>query len=73
VPTRAIPDLAVRFGALFSQRFRAIAPDLGRSKKTSNEKAHRVLGWTPRDPHEAIVAAARSLIAQRAGRPPGSR
>jgi nucleoside-diphosphate-sugar epimerase len=73
VPTRAIPDLAVRFGALFSPRFRAIAPELGRTKQTSNEKAHRVLGWTPRDPHEAIVAAASSLIAQRAGQTPASR
>lgn len=67
VPTRSIPDLVVRLGALFSVRFRAIAPDLGYAKKTSNEKARRVLGWTPRDPHEAIVAAAESMITKRPG------
>ncbi|BDG10769.1 SDR family oxidoreductase [Anaeromyxobacter paludicola] len=66
VPTRAIPDLVVRLGALFSARFRAIAPDLGYAKRTSNEKARRVLGWTARDPHEAVVAAAESIVAQRA-------
>ncbi len=67
VPTRSIPDFIVRLGALFSARFRMIAPDLGYAKKTTNEKARRVLGWTPRDPHEAIVAAAASMIAKRPG------
>jgi nucleoside-diphosphate-sugar epimerase len=67
VPTRSIPDLVVRLGAPFSARFRMIVPDLGYSKKTSNEKALRVLGWTPRDPREAIVAAAESMIAKHPG------
>lgn len=62
VPTRSIPDFVVRIAALFSPRFRTIVPDLGRAKKTSNEKARRVLGWTPRDPHEAILAAAKSMV-----------
>lgn len=62
VPTRSIPDFIVRLGSPFSARFRMIAPDLGYAKKTTNEKARRVLGWTPRDPHEAIVAAAQSMI-----------
>ena len=67
VPTRSIPDFIVRLGTLFSVQFRQIAPDLGYAKNTSNEKARRVLGWTPRDPHEAIVAAAQSMIAKRPG------
>jgi nucleoside-diphosphate-sugar epimerase len=65
VPTRSLPDFVVRIGALFSPRFRAIAPDLGHAKKTSNENARGTLGWTPRDPHEAIVAAARSMVERR--------
>lgn len=67
VPTRSLPDFVVRLGALFSPRFRAIAPDLGYARKTSNEKARRLLGWTPRDPHEAILAAAESMLAKLPG------
>ena len=66
VPTRSLPDFVVRLGAVFSAQLRAIASDVGYAKQTSNEKARRVLGWTPRDPHEAIVAAAESIINQRA-------
>jgi nucleoside-diphosphate-sugar epimerase len=62
VPTRSIPNLVVRIGAMFSAQFRSIAPDLGYAKKTSNEKTRRLLGWTPRAPQEAIVAAAKSMV-----------
>lgn len=62
IPTRSIPNFVVRIGALFSAQFRMIAPDLGYAKKTSNDKARQVLGWTPRDPHEAIIAAAESMV-----------
>lgn len=64
VPTRAIPDLVVRIAALFSARFRSLAPDLGYVKKMSSEKARRVLGWQPRSSEDAIVAAARSMVAR---------
>ncbi|WP_432825660.1 SDR family oxidoreductase [Dactylosporangium sp. CA-092794] len=64
VPTRTIPDLAVKAGARFNAQMREIASDLGYSRKTSNEKARRVLGWKPRGPEEAIVAAAQSLVAK---------
>jgi nucleoside-diphosphate-sugar epimerase len=64
VPTRTIPNLAVRAAAIFSAQFRPMVADLGYAKKTSNEKARHVLGWRPRDPADAIVAAARSLIAK---------
>lgn len=64
VPTRNIPDIAVRAGARFNARMREIMPDLGYARKTSNEKARRVLGWRPRDPQDAILAAAQSLIAK---------
>ncbi len=62
VPTRSIPDIAVRVMALFNAELRVFAPDLGFSKKTSNDKAKRLLGWTPREPREAIVSAAKSMI-----------
>ncbi|MEZ4237046.1 MAG: hypothetical protein R3F59_13010 [Myxococcota bacterium] len=63
VPTRSIPSVVIRLGALFSAQFRAIAPDLGYAKRTSNARARSVLGWTPRDAHEAVAAAAESLVA----------
>jgi nucleoside-diphosphate-sugar epimerase len=62
VPTRTIPNLVVRVGALFSAQFRPIVPDLDYAKKTSNEKARTVLGWTPRSAREAITAAATSMV-----------
>jgi nucleoside-diphosphate-sugar epimerase len=62
VPTRTIPNVVVRAGALFSQRLRSVAPDVGHAKQTSNQKARTVLGWTPRDPAEAVVATGRSMV-----------
>lgn len=62
VPTRSIPDAVVRAGALVNPEMRAIAIDLGYSKKVSTEKARRVLGWQPHDPEAAVVAAAESLV-----------
>ncbi len=62
VPTRAIPSLVVRLRALFSPRFRPTLADLGYRKRLSNEKARRVLGWSPRPSEEAVVAAGRSMV-----------
>ncbi len=62
VPTRALPDFVVRIVARFNAEMRPFVSDLGYAKKTSNDKARRVLGWTPREPREAIVAAATSLM-----------
>jgi nucleoside-diphosphate-sugar epimerase len=61
VPTRALPDFVVRIAARFNAEMRPFVRDLGYAKKTSNDKARRVLGWGPREPREAIVAAATSL------------
>lgn len=61
VPTRRIPSFVVRLAALFRPEFRATVPDLGYARRTSNERARTVLGWTPRPPREAIAAAARSM------------
>jgi dihydroflavonol-4-reductase len=62
VPTRQLPDMAVRALALTSPRMRQIAPNLGKVRRSSNAKARRVLGWSPRPNEEVIVATARSLL-----------
>jgi hypothetical protein len=41
-----------------------IVPMLGKIRNASNEKAKRVLGWTPRSNEEAIVATATRLVSQ---------
>ncbi|MBB2949139.1 nucleoside-diphosphate-sugar epimerase [Actinoplanes lutulentus] len=64
VPARGIPHLVVRLGALFKPEFRALVPDLGYVKKTSNAKAGRILGWTPRPVDDALLDAARSMLAK---------
>jgi hypothetical protein len=41
---------------------RPFVHDLGYAKKTSNEKARRLLSWKPGNPRDAIVVAARSIV-----------
>ncbi|MEO3930595.1 hypothetical protein ABGB07_43120 [Micromonosporaceae bacterium B7E4] len=62
VPSRSIPNTVVRIAAVFSPEFRPIVPDLGHVKKISNEKARRLLRWEPRNPEDAIIASAESMI-----------
>ncbi|NMO92739.1 aldehyde reductase [Actinomycetospora sp. TBRC 11914] len=62
VPTRRIPNIVVRAGALFSQELRSVAAELGQVKKVSHETASAVLGWEPRRPEDAVVAAGESLV-----------
>jgi dihydroflavonol-4-reductase len=62
VPTMQLPDWLVRSAALFNPMVRQIASELGKTKNASNEKAKRVLGWTPRSGEECIVATAESLV-----------
>jgi len=61
VPTREMPDWIVRFLAYFISDMKMLAPEVGKKKNISNEKARRVLGWIPRSNEEAIVATAESL------------
>jgi nucleoside-diphosphate-sugar epimerase len=61
-PTRQLPNFLVRVAALMDPAARLILPELGKVKNASNEKARRVLGWTPRSNEEAIVATAESLM-----------
>jgi nucleoside-diphosphate-sugar epimerase len=62
VPTRSVPNWLMRVVALFDAEVRGVVPELGTRKNASKEKARRVLGWVPRSPREAVLAAARSLL-----------
>ncbi|WBY08926.1 hypothetical protein PIB19_05880 [Sphingomonas sp. 7/4-4] len=63
VPKRQLPDWLIRLLAIFNPLAREAVPRLGIKANASNEKARRVLGWTPRSNEEAIVASGESLIA----------
>jgi len=62
VPTRVLPDWLLKVAALADSSLGQIIPELGKSKNATNEKAQRVLGWTPRSKEDAIVATAESLV-----------
>ncbi len=62
VPTRQLPNWLVRLAALRDPAVKQILPELGKMKNATNEKAKRLLGWTPRSNEEAIVATAESLV-----------
>jgi len=62
VPHHEIPDWIVRTLAACGVRVaRMAAPELGKVKSASNEKALRMLGWQPRSNEESILASAESL------------
>jgi nucleoside-diphosphate-sugar epimerase len=61
VSTRQLPDWLIRLAAPFSAQARDAAPELGKPKNATNEKARRLLGWNPRSREEAIQATAESL------------
>jgi nucleoside-diphosphate-sugar epimerase len=62
VPTRERPNWLIRVESLLNASLTQMVPELGTSKKISNEKAKRVLGWSPRSNEEAIVATGESLV-----------
>jgi nucleoside-diphosphate-sugar epimerase len=62
VPLRQAPDFLVRMVALVDPSVRQVLPELGKDKNASNEKARRLLGWTPRTPTEGVLATAQSLL-----------
>jgi nucleoside-diphosphate-sugar epimerase len=62
VPTRVLPNWIVRLASLADPSLRQVVPELGKSKSATNEKARRLLGWTPRTNGDSIVATAESLI-----------
>ena len=62
VPTMQIPDFMVRMAAKRDAAVASILPELGKHKNGANEKARRLLNWTPRSNEECVVATAESLI-----------
>jgi nucleoside-diphosphate-sugar epimerase len=61
VSTRRLPSWLMRAVGLFDPQVKGILPELGKHKNASNEKARRLLGWSPRSPRDAVLATARSL------------
>jgi nucleoside-diphosphate-sugar epimerase len=64
VPTRELPNFAVKIAARFDPSPRAITVSPGRKNKHSIAKARRVLGWKPRPAAVTVVGCAESLIEQ---------
>lgn len=62
VPTRELPNWLVRLAALREPAVKQILPELGTKKNATNEKARRVLGWSPRTNQEAILSTGESLV-----------
>jgi dihydroflavonol-4-reductase len=62
VPTRNMPDWAVRFLALVMPPAKQLIGELGKVRATSSQHAQDVLGWSPRPPADSIEDCARSLI-----------
>jgi dihydroflavonol-4-reductase len=62
VPTLQLPNWLVRIAALRDPAVKQILPELGKTKNATNEKARRLLGWTPRSNDDAVVATAESLV-----------
>jgi len=62
VPARQFPDWLLRLMAPFSPQARAAVPQLGVIRKSTSEKARRLLGWHSRPYEETIADTADSLI-----------
>jgi nucleoside-diphosphate-sugar epimerase len=62
VTSRELPDWLVRTGGLVNPTLAAMASDVGKLRRATNEKARRVLGWEPRSNEDAIIATAESLV-----------
>lgn len=61
-PTRQIPSWLIRLMALRNPAMREMVPQLDRIRRSSNDKAKRLLQWSPRSNAEAVVATGESLL-----------
>lgn len=64
VPTRRMPDWALRLMSLVRPELKQVVSELGNIRRTSPAHAEAVLGWVPRPDRETILATANSLIDQ---------
>lgn len=62
VPKGEFPNIVIRVFAIFNPQLRMIATLLGQDMSTSNQKAKKLLGWTPRSAEEAIAATGKSML-----------
>jgi len=62
VPAKELPNILLRIAALKDPTVKSMVPLLGLIMNTTNEKAVRMLGWSPRTTEEAITSTAESLI-----------
>jgi dihydroflavonol-4-reductase len=62
VPTGELPNWLVRVAAMADPAVAQLKPELGKYKNSTNEKARRLLGWSPRSAEEATIAAAESML-----------
>lgn len=61
VPTKTMPDLAVKIAALFQPQLRFFAGDVGKRRETNTAKARELLGFSPRPGATTVVDCARSI------------
>jgi len=66
LPKGEIPSWVLKLVSNFNPVMKQVIPELNRERLVSNEKARRVLGWTPRSAEEAILSGAQSLIYHKA-------
>lgn len=62
LPTKTLPNAAVKLAALTQPKLRMVASLVGLYAGTSNHKAVTQLGWHPRSAQAAIIATAQSMI-----------
>lgn len=63
VPAGTVPDFVLKLMGLLDPAVRGVLPDLGRKVEASHEKATRLLNWRPCGAREAVIAAAKSMVA----------
>jgi nucleoside-diphosphate-sugar epimerase len=66
VPTRKLPDLALKAMSLFDSSLRDITPALGRKHRHTAAKAEQLLGWHARPATETVINCAESLLTKNA-------
>jgi nucleoside-diphosphate-sugar epimerase len=70
VPKKQLPDAAVHALAVVNPAMRAVASQLGIVRNVSNEKARKVLDWTPRPNAEIVTATGEALLRLGLAKPP---
>lgn len=61
VPKWSLPNWFIRIAAPFVPSLQEMASQLGKTRRASNEKARRVLDWSPRASEDAYLSTAESL------------